>query len=690
MSPAPDVPAFTTWGWFRVVANGIDVTYYRGKPVEIVSYSLNEPFGCGPAEIRVRQVTPIESVRSGDPDDFSTGGALAWMQAGTPLDIYRMHGNKTTKTPMWSGEVGVQGVTVTEDTTYWTVQLVGDIDIADYQHHEVVPYLPPTDIGNLIAAELNGVISRRIGTVASAATGIVVRHRGTFGQSRLDYISALLALATTDNGQDQWTVGRVFGQRRRYAIRLKDNSTIHGSFRVGAPGISVNLERDVTTAVNVIWGHGTNSRGGWWMNMKYPNAITGIKPYPNASPSSTISIGDTDSGTTSGTGVSDWQDRANDLGYDLAVDGVFNAEDARVARQIQRQFGILVDGIVGPQTWTASFAPGGRTGSIGSSRRLPLAARTQVEPRRFSADGDDLGANLAYVPRILRVEQDIAYAQGLSRKEGFRSAVAQLDRDSNAPWVGTVTFRADMPGLSRFDIREGMNLRAQRLAGADVKLHVVGVEARPFDGTVTVTLDENNRDLATVAEVIERRRNNAPDPVRRPGKLTSRSTVLPDAVWPWDSESPAGRIPKIAIYGGLWTVVRAPMSEAGTITAVDLTTSGPATKFVVALFGLPITPNQLDALVPAPLTEDSGGGSPWDAKAPDLEDYGWIETFGGPGNACGYYPKTQSTGGTVTGRFRDVGSLEFVSGYPPWVWVAFWSPVATFIRGRFYPAPMDA
>lgn len=688
MPIAANSPGYTTWGWFRVVAGGQDVTYYRGKPIEIISYSLNEPFGCGPAALRVRQVTPRESVRSGDPNDFG-GGALSWMQGGTAIEIVHMTAAKGVGRVMWSGEVASQGVSFDEDTTSWTIELIGDIDACDYVHHEVPAYLPPTDIGVLIANELNRAPGRRIGSIGAVTTGIQLRHRGQFGESRLDYVQKLLALATTDSGLDQWTVART-GTRRRYQIRLKDRTTIHGSFQVGAPGIRADLDRDLTTAPNVIYGHGTNSSGGWWMNMKYPNAITGVKAYPNSNPSQVLNIGSTDASTTSGSGVTDWQERAQELGYNVTVDGVYNAADAAVAKKIQRQFGITVDGIVGPQTWTASFAPGGRTGTLGAAIRLPLVSRSAVEPRLYSGSGDLVGTNTGYNSRLLRVETDIAFADGISRDEAYRSALAQIERDSNAAWSGTITLRADLKGMSRWDIREGMNIQVRGLAGQNVRVHVAGVEARPFDGSVTLTVDENNRDLATIAEIIERRRNNAPDPARRPGKIKSRSTTLPDAVWPWDTESPAGIIPKIAIFGGLWTVVRAPMAESGTITAVDLTTSGPATKFCVALFGKPITANQIDALVPAPLTAVTGGGSPWDEKAPQLENYGWIETFGGPGNACGYYPKTEATGGSITGRFRDVGSLEFATAFPPWVWIAFWSPTATFVKGRFYPAPMDA
>jgi peptidoglycan hydrolase-like protein with peptidoglycan-binding domain len=42
-------------------------------------------------------------------------------------------------------------------------------------------------------------------------------------------------------------------------------------------------------------------------------------------------------------------------GWRLAVDGVFGPRSARVARRFQREKGLIVDGLVGPQTWAAAW-----------------------------------------------------------------------------------------------------------------------------------------------------------------------------------------------------------------------------------------------------------------------------------------------------------------------------------------------
>lgn len=52
-----------------------------------------------------------------------------------------------------------------------------------------------------------------------------------------------------------------------------------------------------------------------------------------------------------------WQKQVNWFGYGLEVDGVFGPACDKVARDIQKKRGLVVDGIVGPDTWRESFEP---------------------------------------------------------------------------------------------------------------------------------------------------------------------------------------------------------------------------------------------------------------------------------------------------------------------------------------------
>jgi hypothetical protein len=56
-----------------------------------------------------------------------------------------------------------------------------------------------------------------------------------------------------------------------------------------------------------------------------------------------------------GDDVRTWQQRMADLGRQIAVDGIYGPQSARVARDFQRDMSLDVDGVVGPKTWAASW-----------------------------------------------------------------------------------------------------------------------------------------------------------------------------------------------------------------------------------------------------------------------------------------------------------------------------------------------
>jgi len=56
-----------------------------------------------------------------------------------------------------------------------------------------------------------------------------------------------------------------------------------------------------------------------------------------------------------GDDVRRWQQRLSDLGWAIAVDGVYGPKSEAIARDFQRAKGLQPDGIVGPKTWRASW-----------------------------------------------------------------------------------------------------------------------------------------------------------------------------------------------------------------------------------------------------------------------------------------------------------------------------------------------
>ena len=56
-----------------------------------------------------------------------------------------------------------------------------------------------------------------------------------------------------------------------------------------------------------------------------------------------------------GEDVRTWQARMVERGWDLQVDGIYGQRTAQVARAFQVEKGLVVDGLVGPETWSAAW-----------------------------------------------------------------------------------------------------------------------------------------------------------------------------------------------------------------------------------------------------------------------------------------------------------------------------------------------
>lgn len=651
-----------------------DVTYFRGAPVQIGEWRSSEPGGDEYVTLAFPQLTAFDTPGVGD---------LDWLKADSPVDIViiRPDGSRSHQFAGYLVSNTVQGGGA--DVSW---QAEGVLKQPDYFGHRVPTILDPTDIGTMIAKHLNGVISRKYAPLKAVATGILTRKRGSYSDSEWDYVQELLATAWTVDGQ-QWTLART-ATPRAFVLKVKDTVTNHWTLTTGAPGVQVNLTADQTQVVDAIYGRGVGPDGYSWAGWTYPNLGKDSAPaYPYASAGTFMTVGSTDAGTVSGEGVTVWQERARQLGMTLAVDGVFSAADAEAAREIQRRHGLLIDGVVGGQTWAATFAVGANAGSLAGAYRRPLAVNPEFEPYLYNADGSIAGENPAYNPARLRHERDIDFGPGVTKAEAARSARAEMNRDS-APrhWAGTITLETDPHEGSRFEMFEGHNvtLLGWRDYGT-LRLHIADVQKSLSPPRVTLTVDTLAQDAMALSAVLERDRSAKADPARRPGNMNRRSHMEQDAVVEFDGESGAGVIPRHALTGGLWSVICVPVSQVGRVAKVELRTTGPAAPFAAALFGSEIQPSHLARYIGNPLASDS----PLEANRTLLEDrYGLIEGWGQNGQACGYEP-AQDRGGSLTGRHIDVGGFEYVSQRPPWIWVALYSPTSTFIQGRIYPAPVQ-
>jgi hypothetical protein len=671
-------------GYLHVYVDGVDRTLFRGAPTFVDSWTLMDPFGCGPATLRFPKVTGFDHIGTGE---------TSFLGRGASVDVYLVDTEGTrVQPPLWSGEIVRRGTTSSGRGT--TFECVGDLSgPAGLAMHKPAQYVPETDRGTLIVTALNKeVVTRRVAAMSNRLTGHSTAGRGSSNETVMAYVQSILPLG--------WTVRRR-GYRRSYELAERAAGAVW-TVRFGQPGVDVDLSEDLTEAPNVMLGRGVRQDGYAWANWRYPGQLASQPAYPNDDPSDPISPGDTDGDTDSGDGVTQIQERINQLNLtrDVSVTGTFNTATEAAVRSIQEQAGITVDGVVAGQTWNALW-PLFSGVQIGKEIRLPLVSDRRVQQHLYAADGTVTGVNPLYTPTILRVERDINYGSGISKAVGISAAVDEYTRTRGEGgaypgWVGTVRLRVDPNEGSRWGIREADVLRVRSFQGGDKDLHIAQVQASPTSGPgeVALTVDELARDLPTVAAILRQDEDSKDDPLRLPGRRARRSQVNPDAVEPFDGESSAGRLPRIPLFGELWTVQAIPLSAAGKIARITLQTT-PACAFYVAFFGDRVTASQLVRYVGDPTSTDGYGRGPYQANQDTLAQLGFIDAVGGPAQGAGYSPGQEtspwdgSSSSPLTGRLDSQAPISYRSVRPPWIWVAFYAADSCYISGTILPGPLE-
>ena len=651
------------WGRLQVIFDSTDVTYYRNVPVLVETWTSTEPFGDAVLTLTFPQITVYETY----------GSAPPWMFNGQRVTI-RLIRPDGSKKNLWEGIQHTPEDARAGESFAIQIQCVGALYQADFGRMKPRFAQDAEDIGKVIADAFNSYPSRDYGPCTPVATGIMTRQRGSWTPIATGFVQDLLATATTADGSNQWTVKQ--HGRLGPIIALKDISTVHATVTTGAQGIETNLSADTSAYSNVIYGEGTAPDGSRWRNTKYPNLRADDAPVYPHSPGTVFNAGD---GLT---GFDPFADEMRRAGYRMSSGDTYVAADVAEVRDAQARAGILVDGIVGPQTWAAVFAVGSDGGDLSGAFFMPLAYDPRVEPYLYNAQGKKIGNNPAFQRDRLRLERKVDYGENITKAEATASARAELLRYPDSGWQGTLTLKSDPAEMSRFELRAGMNIKLKKYRGADRLLHIAQVSVNWLQLTVTLTVDTHVRDLISLASIKSRNAEAATDPARRASSQRRRSRIANDTIVVFDSESGAGIIPRHALYGGLWTVLRIPAGQVGTIAKTRYATSSPASRFAVGVFSKPITANRLAALVGNPLATSGA----WDTNGDALDDAGLVMSWGDADSAAGYSPRAEGDpGAVVTGNLKDDAGWEFWSEHPPWLWVAEYAPVSCFISGRFYP-----
>jgi hypothetical protein len=308
--------------------------------------------------------------------------------------------------------------------------------------------------------------------------------------------------------------------------------------------------------------------------------------------------------------------------------------------------------------------------------------------------------NANFDPDIIRRERHLQFPSGTSFSRAMESAEQVLARDKDPRWVGDVELRVDPEEFSRFELQAGMVILLKNHRGADRPLQIVEVEVDWSDLSVSLTVDEQARDVLTVAEILERRRRSSRSTVANL-RRGSTGSVVEDTKVPWDDEAGSGYLPMgakdagdpasdppsnspnafVELSNGAWAVEKVFAAQRATVgeTTMQLYDSNGnevAAPFYAAIFDGKVTAGDLDS---PPLDV----GHSWSSLPSGVSEIiGW----GVDGQRAGYSPGLESNGDGQTGRLDDENTWQFdLAEGQGEVWLAVWldgGPSMAYLQGR--------
>jgi hypothetical protein len=728
----PDSVVTSTWGTFRievgalwdceyvpstheyptVTTAGTDITTINGVPTLIDSLSFGAPY---------RELTGQLTLPSLSPFD-----AAAWLVPGAFVDIYRVLTAEDAITygvaelGYWHGFVAsIESADGPGLSAGVSLQLLGALfGEIGMRAHQPTMLDDDRDVGLSLGQALNVKAYSRplppfLGfAYTSATTSITTRHRGSRGQTVLDFCDEMLGLAQNSTGQ--WTIDREYGATfpetvpRTYDLFAKPqdlaSAVQQSTVFAGGYGVALSLTRDLTTGgLNAIYGEGLSPTvagvgGDRWRNAKYPMLTATAPAYPDRNVGTTypLVITDADSDFTDDV-ITQLSSQLRLAGWPaVQITDVFDYGLQAAIFSVKEETGWANTdpSIASDAEWDLMWQSGTGFTDLSSGFFRPLAEVPESQPYLFATDGDVIGQNDTGATKFdgrLRVEQTMSFSDNIT-KERARIYARRVVNQSAAgcPWSGTITLTSDPTDengdpRSRLDISAGQWLHVNNLAGGtylDFAVAAVSVAPETEGCPVTLTVSEKPWDLLDLSTRLDRDREARTDPAKSFYSLRSRpARPFRDAVG-WDAESGAGIIAPTVLAAG-WNVVKFVGAQRGSLAAISAQTYTPASKFALAFFGHAVTTGDLDGWVADPLAENTThkGLSWWSEAAiqTDLDAHGFIEAWGEFGKACSYSPAAEDNDPvpSVTGKVSDAASMTFVSFDPPYLWAAIWIPTGT-------------
>lgn len=144
---------------------------------------------------------------------------------------------------------------------------------------------------------------------------------------------------------------------------------------------------------------------------------------------------------STGSEVTEIQERLNELGFNAGVeDGIFGPNTQRAVEGFQQDGGLKVDGIVGPESWSALFS----TSNLKNNQRdsndklTDEICKIYIDPGHGGSDSGAVGNGLQEKDVVLQISkiqkeqlEQAGYAVRMARKNDMSLALIDRTHDAN-------------------------------------------------------------------------------------------------------------------------------------------------------------------------------------------------------------------------------------------------------------------
>lgn len=248
--PTNWTPTSTTreeWGRLKITGGGVDYSTYRSVPTIVESFGSAEPFGDATARIRFPAATVYDSIAA---------PLTEWGE----VEILRLHPDGTTTTPLFVGLIAAFEESSGDEDRGIVAVCMGAVHQVGLYRRAPNPDDSAVDIRTLISGQFNTAPGfrphlRTNDMASTPATGITSRYRGSW-ETVDQYIQKLLEMAVEADG-DMWTVAQDYTANPwTPTLELKDRTTVNWTVVAGQPGCIIDLQRELSSGINVIYGEG--------------------------------------------------------------------------------------------------------------------------------------------------------------------------------------------------------------------------------------------------------------------------------------------------------------------------------------------------------------------------------------------------------------------------------------------------